>query len=35
MKSNIIDKWLSKNPAIVKKVEEKLKKIEEQKLIKK
>ena len=37
MKNNIIDEWLSKNgdTAVAKKVEEKLKKIEEQKLIKK
>ena len=37
MKNNIIDEWLSKNgdPTVAKKVEEKLKKIEEQKLIKK
>tara|TARA_R110000868_G_scaffold254649_1_gene511224 strand:+ start:347 stop:460 length:114 start_codon:yes stop_codon:yes gene_type:complete len=37
MKNNIIDEWLSKkgDPAVTKKIEEKLKKIEEQKLIKK
>ena len=37
MKNNIIDEWLSKKGdlAVAKKIEEKLKKIEEQKLIKK